>query len=283
MDQLTQVTPVDYLVIGHITVDITPAGPMIGGTAAYAALNARQHGLRVGIYTSYGNELPLDVLGGIQIINEPTDNSSTFENIYTTTGRVQKIWKVGATLNVECLPETWKRARIIHFAPVANEIAPFDPIKLKADVLGATPQGWLRTWDEQHAIHSGSWNESIEPILRSSVAVLSSEDLNHNEEAIEQYAHTCRMLAITEGNNGSRLYWNGDIRKFPTRKVVEVDPTGAGDIFASSFFIRLLNTRDPWEASRYANQVAAFSVTRKGMASVPTAEELRLALVEVLS
>ena len=283
MEALATVTPVDYLVIGHITVDITPAGPMMGGTAAYAALNARQHGLKVGIYTSFGLELSLDDLSGIQIINKPTSASSTFENIYTETGRIQKIWSVGATLDVNDLPEVWKRSKIIHLAPVANEIAPFHPSALNAEILGATPQGWLRTWDETHAIHSGTWNEAIAPILQESVAVLSSEDLNHDEAAIEQYVHTCKMLAITEGNKGSRLYWNGDVRKFPTRKVVELDPTGAGDIFASSFFIRLLATRDPWEASRYANQVAAFSVTRKGMDSIPTREELKLALVEVIS
>jgi len=44
--------PVDYLVIGHIACDLTPAGPRLGGTAAYAALTARALGLRVGVVTA---------------------------------------------------------------------------------------------------------------------------------------------------------------------------------------------------------------------------------------
>ncbi len=283
MDIVAHATTVDYLVIGHITIDNTAQGPMVGGTAAYAALNARQHGLRVGIFTSYGNELPLDALQGIQIINIPTSTSSTFENVYTETGRVQKIWNVASELNIGDLPDAWKRAKIIHLAPVANEILPFDPAVIKADILGVTPQGWLRKWDDDRAIRSSHWNPDIEQILQASVAVLSSEDLEHDESSIEHFAHSCKILNVTEGVNGSRLYWNGDIRKFPARVVSETDPTGAGDIFASSFFIRLLATRDPWEAARYANQLAAFSVTRRGMQSIPTTEEIRLALVEVLS
>ena len=212
----------------------------------------------------------------------PAKSSSTFENIYTETGRIQKIWKVAEKLDVNDLPEIWKSSKIIHLAPIANEILPFEPSVLHPEILGATPQGWLRIWDDTHAIHLEKWNNEIQSVLRESVAVLSSEDLNHDEESIEHYANTCKILAITEGSKGSRLYWNGDIRKFGTRRVTEVDPTGAGDIFASSFFIRLMTTRDPWESSRYANQAAAFSVTRKGMDSIPTKEELKLALVEVI-
>ena len=74
----------------------------------------------------------------------------------------------------------------------------------------------------------------------------------------------------------------GDSRRFLPPAVTEVDPTGAGDIFATAFFTRLLNTRDPWEAARFANRIAAISVTRPGMAGVPSPDEVRACLVEVL-
>jgi sugar/nucleoside kinase (ribokinase family) len=282
MEHLATIEPIDYLVVGHITIDITPDGPTLGGTAAYVALNAKQHGFRVGIFTSFGNELPLDVLSEIQVVNCPTIKSTTFENRYTEEGRVQLIRAVAEPLDIATIPTPWKRAKIIHLAPVANEIPVFDPTILKADLLCATPQGWLRRWDAKGLVSPEKQNEEIEPILQASVVVLSSEDLAHDEDLIEWYAHKTKILAITEGSKGSRLYWNGDIRKFSSRRVVEVDPTGAGDIFASSFFMRLLITRDPWEASRYANQVAAFSVTRKGMASIPSVEEIKLAEIELL-
>ena len=36
MLQLNALEPVDYLVIGHLTRDLTAEGPRLGGTAAYA-------------------------------------------------------------------------------------------------------------------------------------------------------------------------------------------------------------------------------------------------------
>ena len=48
MSSLVPLEPVDYLVIGHLSCDITPEGPRLGGTAAYAALTSHALGLRVG-------------------------------------------------------------------------------------------------------------------------------------------------------------------------------------------------------------------------------------------
>jgi sugar/nucleoside kinase (ribokinase family) len=62
-----------------------------------------------------------------------------------------------------------------------------------------------------------------------------------------------------------------------------VDATGAGDIFAAAFFVRLNQTRDPWEAARFATCLAAQSVTRVGLNGIPTREEIESCLMEVLS
>ena len=91
-----------------------------------------------------------------------------------------------------------------------------------------------------------------------------------------------RVLAVTEGAHGTRIYWHGDVRRFRPPEVKEVDSTGAGDIFAAAFFTRLHTTRDPWEAARFATQLAAYSVTRPGLSGIPTAEEIQECLVEVI-
>jgi len=61
-----------------------------------------------------------------------------------------------------------------------------------------------------------------------------------------------------------------------------VDATGAGDIFAAAFFVRLLATRDPWEATRFATLVASGSVTRIGLDGIPTPSEINQCMMEVL-
>jgi sugar/nucleoside kinase (ribokinase family) len=64
--------------------------------------------------------------------------------------------------------------------------------------------------------------------------------------------------------------------------VKEVDATGAGDVFAACFFVRLFQTRDPWEAGRFATILAAHTVTRVGLDGIPTAAEIEECLLEVL-
>ena len=63
MQQVTTPHPIDYLLIGHITQDITTEGPRLGGSVTYSALTAQAIGLRVGIVTSFAEEL-VDMLMG---------------------------------------------------------------------------------------------------------------------------------------------------------------------------------------------------------------------------
>src|SRR3989304_1867845 len=72
------------------------------------------------------------------------------------------------------------------------------------------------------------------------------------------------------GPGGCVLSWNSARRRFRAPRFTEIDATGAGDIFAAAFFIRLFATRDPWEAARYATLLASHSVTRVGLDGIPT-------------
>jgi sugar/nucleoside kinase (ribokinase family) len=112
--------------------------------------------------------------------------------------------------------------------------------------------------------------------------VISREDVQDDDELIEQMAHQTRILAVTEAHAGCVLYWHGDRRRFRAPEVKEVDATGAGDVFAAAFFVRLLKTRDPWESARFATLIASRSVTRVGLAGIPTAEDVEECLMEVL-
>ena len=69
MPELESFTPVDYLIIGHISEDITPQGKVPGGTVSYSALTAKANGLKVGIVTSCRSDLNLDLFAGIEILS----------------------------------------------------------------------------------------------------------------------------------------------------------------------------------------------------------------------
>jgi sugar/nucleoside kinase (ribokinase family) len=274
--------PVDYLVIGHITQDVVPNGFNLGGTASYSALTAKAAGLRVGIVTSCDPKLPLPELEGVSIFVHSSEYSTTFENIQTPLGRIQVLHHQAQLLTLSDIPDVWRNAPIVHLGPVAREVDPKLVRAFPNSFIGLTPQGWLREWDSTGHIHMGEWPEHAYVLEQASAAVISIEDVQRMEDRIEEMVASVRVLVVTEGAAGARLYWNGDLRYFKPPKEEEIDPTGAGDIFATAFFIRLQQTRDAWEAARFATQLAAISVTRRGLSGTPTPDEIQSATYEII-
>ncbi|HUE99102.1 MAG TPA: PfkB family carbohydrate kinase [Anaerolineales bacterium] len=284
MSNLVVLEPVDYLVIGHVAHDLTPEGPRLGGTAAYSALTAQALGLRVGIVTASGPETSLDALNDIPVISLRSPQSTTFENIYRGRGhgRIQYLRAQAARIDFSSVPEAWRRTPIIHLGPIANETDSILPEGFSPVQLGLTPQGWMRQWDSESRVSLGEWTNADAALARAGAVVISREDVNGNDELIEHMSHQTRMLAVTEGAAGAVLYWNGDRRRFGAPEVTEVDATGAGDVFAAAFFVRLFNTHDPWEATRFATLVASRSVMRVGLDGIPTPREIEECMMEVL-
>lgn len=282
MYQKMAIKPVDYLMIGHIAIDLTPDGKRLGGTATFSSLMAQALGLRVGLVTSWGSEIALGPLSEIPIINLPSEHSTTFENVNTSEGRLQTIFHVAQTIDLNLIPELWLTAPIVHLGPIAQEVEPTLVRHFSNSLIGITPQGWLRNWDESGQVVPTEWPEGSYVLSSSGAAVISTEDLGYDEARVEEMATACRVLAVSEGKDGVRLFWNGDVRRFRPPEVAKIDSTGAGDIFAAAFFFRLYTTRDPWEAARFATQLAAVSVTRTGLAGIPTQEEIQECMAEVL-
>jgi len=282
MLQITRLEPVDYLMIGHLTVDLTEQGPLIGGTAAYSALTARALGLRVGIVTAWGGEISLAPFGDIPIAGLNAPVSTTFKNVYTPTGRTQTIIDVAPKLEMEHIPEPWRQAAIVHLGPVAQEMDTSLIRQFPASLIGLTPQGWMRSWNAQGRVIPTTWTQASIVLKYAGAAVIGLEDIQHDEELLEEMVDSCAVFAATEGAQGVRLFWNKDVRRFRPPRMDEVDSTGAGDIFAAAFFVRLYATRDPWEAARFATELSAFSVTRRGLVGIPTQDEIKKCMVEVL-
>ncbi len=277
----TEFAPIDYLVIGHIAKDQTPQGDTIGGTAAYAARTAHALGLRVGILTSCAGDIDLSPLNAVNIHSVSSACTTTFENRYTNRGREQYLRSVAEPIQADAVPEPWQQTPLVHLGPIANEVSP-DLIGLFADAfIGLTPQGWLRGWNGDGKIQLLNW-ETIRDILPlADAVVISLEDLADVAEIIPAVAENCRLLVVTDGPNGAWVHDQGLRRHFPAPRMQEVDPTGAGDIFAAAFFIHLWRHRDPWEAARLATDLAAKSVTRTGVESTPSREEVQAVQAKV--
>jgi len=282
MPDIVPLEPVDYLVIGHVARDLTPDGSALGGTVAYSALTARALGLRVGIVTSAGSDISLEPLSGIPIVSIGSNTSTTYENLYFGQRRVQYLRAQASRIELDRVLHPWRTAPIIHIGPIANEVDSVLPNGFSPTLLGLTPQGWMRQWDADGLVSPCQWTNSELALAQANAVVLSREDVNGDDLLIEHMAGQTRILVVTEGSAGAVLYWHGDRRRFRAPTVQEVDATGAGDIFATAFFMRYLKTRDPWEATRFATLLASHSVERTGLDGIPTKLEIEQCLMVVI-
>jgi sugar/nucleoside kinase (ribokinase family) len=268
----------DYLVIGHVTRDLVDGGFTIGGTASYAARTARALGCRVGIITSASPDLDLShTLDTILIACIPAATTTTFENVYTPSGRQQMLHATAETLTPEMVPPDWTIAPngIVHLGPVAQEC---DPVLVDAfgdAFVGLTPQGWMRCWNQARQVSRCPWEGAELLLARADAVVLSEEDVMSDETLVNRYAAQTRLLVLTQGASGCTVYTQGQSRHFQAPAVQESDTTGCGDIFAATFFVWLQCSGDPWAAARMANCIAAQSVTKAGLDGTPTADEVK--------
>lgn len=264
----------DYLIIGHVTRDLDEASSRPGGTAAYAARTARELDCRVGVVTSAADDLDLRAaLGSVRIARRLALHSTTFENIYADDGRQQVLHAAARRLGLESVPVGW-RARLVHIAPVVHECAPGLVHGFPGAFIGVTPQGWMRTWDDAGHIHRRRWDEASLILPHVDAVVFSHEDVGGDEQLVREYAQQTRCLALTLGPAGCTVFVDRDAVRVPAPRVEEVDPTGAGDVFAACFFWALQRGYDPRPAARFANCVAAQSVTRPGLSGTPSSVEI---------
>jgi sugar/nucleoside kinase (ribokinase family) len=271
-------THIDYLAIGHVSKDLTPDGYKLGGTVSFAARVAQALGCRTAVLTRSSDDFPQPLFpADITTCVIPSFHTTLFENVYTTQGRVQTLHAVADPIQASHVPVAWQRPAIVHLGPIANEIDA-DVIGLfDHSLIGLTPQGWMRRWDENGRVYAGHWPNAPEVLPQATAVILSREDLR-DEAMLAEYRALARLLVVTQGYDGCTIYFAGEERRIPTRQAREVDATGAGDIFATAFLVRLHQTGgNPWEAGRFANEIAAISVEWDDVTAKVTAIQKYLA------
>jgi sugar/nucleoside kinase (ribokinase family) len=259
---------IDYLIIGHLARDGRGSAARLGGSAAYAGLTAAALGQRVGLVTSTGPGLELDLVADIDITDSLAPLPTSFENTYEGGRRRQRLLSLANPLSLEDVPRVWRRSPLVHLAPIAGEVDPALCHAFPDSFLGITAQGWLREWDHNGAVQAASF-EAIGPFLpEADAVVVSLEDLGGDRGSAQAMAAHCRLLVVTEGAQGASVFLGDECRHIPAPVTQQVDPTGAGDVFAAAFFFQLAHTGDPWQATRIASRFASASVALEGIASI---------------
>ena len=280
-----QSAEIDVLLIGHLTRDLIDNNPQssyrLGGTVSFAAITALCLGRKPTILTRASLDTDLAELpASVDLRVLPSETTTTFANVYTEQGRIQYCYTPAPAITADEIPDTLRHPRAVLLGPLVNEIGgDIPPIFSDATLVVAVPQGWMRRWDETGRVYSKPWENADVILPHVNVLVLSLEDINYDLKQLDPFFKHVSMLVLTEYREGSTLYQRGEdgqihLTKIPPRPANEVDPTGAGDIFATAFMIRLQETGDPVQSARFANITASFGVEHQGVTGIPSHEQV---------
>jgi pfkB family carbohydrate kinase len=270
---------IDYLLLGHVTVDrLDEKRVALGGTATYAAITARNMGARVGVHTSASYEPGLvDILRGVLVGRVPAEYTTCFVNDYSSGRRQQTIESVAEKLSYEQILPEWRNPPIVHLGPLCQELETSIVERFPRSLIGVTPQGWMRAWNEDGLVRAIEWADASRVLRKAAVVVISEDDVA-DTSVIREWASKARMLVVTLGERGCDIYRQGGGEPFHSaafKPATEVDPTGAGDVFAAAFFWHLHRSGGDWKtAADWANCVASFVVEKRGVMGVPKLEDV---------
>jgi sugar/nucleoside kinase (ribokinase family) len=280
----------DFLTIGHVTRDLLPDQSFsLGGTVTFAALTAYHLGLVAAITTCADAELQADLparLPDIGLAVHTSSATTAFVNTYHEGFRTQYLRARADQVQLEDVPEAWCKAPVVLFAPLDQELSP-SLVRLfprhPGSIFAATPQGWLRRWDEVGRVWPTPWTPAGEILPLLDVLILSHDDLlpfaNGNrtdaDAMLTHWSMQVPLLVATDGRHGATLFQHGVAERFPAYTAHEVDPTGAGDVFAAAFLVHYHRHGDPRKAVDFANCVASLSIEHVGITGIPTMEMVK--------
>lgn len=262
----------DFVVVGHVCQDILPGGGLgVGGSVSYAATTALRLGYRVGVVTSAGPDLDLQAaLPGAEVVCHRSAATTVFENIYLNGRRKQILHQRADVITCEQIPPAWQAAPMVYVGTIDQEVDPRVFGCFAGDSLVCVmPQGFFRRWDAEGVVAYIDWAPSPEVLRRINALVISELDVPDPEQLVRNWQEMVQVIVVTRAERGATVFQAGESCHYPARPTQQVDPTGAGDVFAAAFLIRLAESRDACVAAGFANVVASFSVEQPGVAGIP--------------
>jgi len=276
------------LSIGEVLWDMLPSGRKVGGAPANFAFHCMQLGADVRILSRIGNDdLGREVIEFYRSLGLATELIETDMTAPTGT--------VGVELSAEGQPKytihtnvAWDKIEAtesaIQFAQNADAVY-FGSLAARTEsalhtiqtLVSQTKPSALRVLDLNLRDPFVDRNV-IESLLQlSNVMKLNDEELTriaamfgmsgsdtkqHAEGLINCYG--LKMLILTCGAQGSRIFANGKEHYCGSRKVEIVDTVGAGDAFTAMVVVGLLSDLPMDTINERANEIAAFVCTQSG-------------------
>jgi 1D-myo-inositol 3-kinase len=268
--------------VGQVTRDAREGGDVLGGAVTYAALCAQRLGWRAAILTCCGPDVdPRSELPGIDVLAQPSGQTTRFRNEYDAGGRRQRLLARASDISVDGLADAWRETDVLLLGPVAGEVPPRAALAFRAGLVGVALQGFLRAFDADGSVRPRPLTDPQSVLAGVHVVFFSIEDVGGERTAARALLAHVPLVVVTLGALGVELHSPEGVRRVAGLPRPELDPTGAGDVFAASFLIRYHETRDPIAAAELACCSASCAVEGIGASSLGDRAEVerRLALL----
>jgi sugar/nucleoside kinase (ribokinase family) len=258
------------LVAGHVTHDRYGERLVAGGCAYFAAWTHRALGARVRLVTAVGEDFTReDAFAGMEVLAARSGRTTLFTNLYPQGGtRVQRIEAQAPALDSR-VPVSWRRADLLHLAPVMGEL---DLAAWKsavdAGLVAIGVQGWIKRAGAQETVVQHPWPVDEAALAGIGAAAVGEEDLLDQGDLLDRLCAKVPIVAFTHGRAGCEVIVRGRTTRLGVYPTHEVDPTGAGDSFAAGFFLGLAQGLAPVDAARLGAAAASVVVEGQGGATL---------------
>jgi len=256
--------------VGHVTWDRRDGAQVLGGSASYAAFTACKLGWDVGVLTAAGPDFePARDLPGVATFVGRSSATTRFVNQYDADGTRHQVMTARAEpVDLTVLPDEWRDPDVLFLAPVAGEVPGRSALAFSAEVVGAGAQGWLRATDVEGRVAPCEWVDPQADLAGVHLLFLSQHDLPDARGAVPGLMRYVPMIAVTRGWEGLTLFTRQAAHDVAALPRPEVDPTGAGDVFATACLLRYQETGDPLEAAAFGACAASCVVEGVGASTL---------------
>lgn len=279
------------LVCGHATLDRIGGALVPGGSVYFAARALAALGAGVRVLTAAGEDFPRDALratpetptpavaatatpaaaGTIDALILLSNATTIFENVYAADGRrSQRVLSTAPPLDAARLPAAWRQADLLFLAPVLAEVDPAAFVTaVRARVVGLGVQGLVREVGADGVVSPRRWEPDRAALRGVTAAVLGDDEAAGQPDLAGRLAAAVPIVVFTHGARGCEVIVRGRTWRVGIHAAREVDPTGAGDVFAAAFLLALASGEDPTDAARLGAAAASIVVEGRGGESLP--------------
>ncbi len=249
---------------------------MLGGSVAYSALAARRLGWEAAILTCAGHEFDPDhELPGVRVFVRRSSATTRFVNEYESDGtRRQVVTSRADDIDLAPLGEEWRAPDALLLGPVAGELFGVSASSFEAGCVGAIAQGYVRKVEPDGQVELRAWQQPTRDLAGVHVLFLSEHDVTDAEARARELLGSVPIVALTRGWQGLTLLTRDGEYEVPSLPRAEVDPTGAGDVFATAFLVRYHETNDPLEAAAFGACAASCVVEGLGASTLGDRQEV---------